>query len=39
MTTQIELLRLLANDPRLTFKQLRTVGNPLTGRLETLEMA
>lgn len=39
MTTQIELLRLLVNYPRLIFEQLRTVGNALTGRLETLEMA
>lgn len=39
MTTQIELLRLLVNDSRLTFEQLRTVGDALTGRLETLEMA
>jgi hypothetical protein len=30
MTTQIELLRLLVNDSRLTFEQLRTVGDART---------
>lgn len=39
MTTQIELLRLLVNDSRLEFEELRTVGNALTGCLQTQSMA
>ncbi len=37
--SQIELLRLLLNDPRLEFEELRTVGNALTGCTQTQSMA